>query len=278
VRVYVYYENSSSTAVNYTLDAPTPVGAGTYDDRNAAIRYSGTWSPVNNVTNANAATLTRSNTIRSVARLTFTGSRITRIYSMEPSNSGETVYIDGQLQTSPSSAAAETRRAVARTWDVSYGTHTIEVWANGAGYSDIDAFVVDIATVGAGIYDDTHSQIKFIGSWEGLAGIIGTWNTTMRRSNVVGSVVRFTFVGDNVTWYFSKDPTRGRAVVTIDGGTKGYYDLYAPTTQRQQSIVFDNLSAGTHIIHITVTNEKNPAATNYYLDVDHLDVIGGGCC
>jgi hypothetical protein len=96
----------------------------------------------------------------------------------------------------------------------------------------------------------------------------------MKRSNIAGDLVRLTFIGNQITWVYSKDYTRGIAAVTIDGVHRGYYNLFSPT-QRQQTLVFSGLGSGVHTFHITVTGQTTCSGQSYcntYVDVDALIV------
>jgi hypothetical protein len=256
------------------------LGAGTYDDANPAVfylltdTYAGNWAHMTNIADSAWNTLSWSNSIGDRVRFVFSGSRITRIYSMASNRGSETVIIDGVVQGTTSSYAPETRRQVAKTWSVAPGPHVIEVQVMGSNssFSDIDAFAVDIATVGSGPYDDTHTQNKYLGFWSAQTGVVDAYGNTLHWSNVAGAINRFTFTGNQITYVYSKAANRGKAAITIDGVNKGYIDLYAPSTQRQQSTTFSNLGPGTHTIHIMVSGQKNPSSSDYFVDVDRLTV------
>jgi hypothetical protein len=81
-----------------------------------------------------------------------------------------------------------------------------------------------------------------------------------------------TFLGSQVRYYFTRTYNRGKASVTIDGVDKGLVDLYAPSTQWQQSVNYANLGPGVHTIHIAVSGQRNPSSSGYFIDVDRLDV------
>jgi hypothetical protein len=273
------YGSGRIRAYEATLGA-RGLGAGTYDDANPAVfylltdTYAGNWSHVTNITDSLWNTLSWSNSIGDRVRFVFFGSRITRLYSMAYNRGSETVIIDGVVQGTATSYAPETRRQVAKTWSVAPGPHVIEVQAVGSDstFSDIDAFAVDIATVGAGTYDDPHAQIKYFGYWSPQTGVADAYGNTLHWSNVAGAFNRFTFTGSQITYVYSKAANRGKAAITIDGVNKGYVDLYASATQRQQSTTFSNLGSGTHTIHIQVSGLKNQASTDYFVDVDRLIV------
>lgn len=260
-----------------------PAGSGTYDAQHHALdgkviyRHpageQSLWGTLEDVALAAWGTLTYTAQPHRRAIFPFNGTSVSLLYSMASNRGRQSIFIDGVLKESFLARADETRRQVIRTWTgLPSGDHTIEVRSDGEGLMEVDAFANGIATVSAGSYDDAHGQNRYFGTWEALTGVAGTVGGTMHRSNTAGDVMRFTFVGNGITWKFSRDATRGIAAVTLDGVHQGYFDLYGPTL-RQQTLDFPALGPGTHTFHITVTGRNNNAgATNTYVDVDELIV------
>ncbi|NUM48857.1 MAG: hypothetical protein HUU38_29480 [Anaerolineales bacterium] len=213
-----------------------------------------------------------SNTPGDTVTFSFTGSRITRVYTMAYNRGQEDVYIDGYWQGQQSDYASTIRWQVGKTWSFDYGTHTIEVRNYGNGFIDLDAFIVDIPYVGSGSYDDPHSNFKYIGNWTHHCCTGNSYNLTRSWSRDPEDAVTFTFYGNSITYVFTKAPNRGKAVITIDGIHKEFLDLYADPIQWQVPKTYSNLGAGYHTIHISVCNCKNGAATDYFVDVDRFIV------
>jgi murein DD-endopeptidase MepM/ murein hydrolase activator NlpD len=241
-----------------------------YDNAHASVTYNGNWNHEPNVVNTSGNTLSSSSSTGSTARFSFTGRRISLLYSLIPNGGNSDIYINGQYRETISHRAPETRRQVIKTWELGYGNHTIEVRANGDGLSDVDAFVVNLAPVAAGSYDNAHPQWRYIGTWQPTTNVAGAYQDTVSWSATPGSVARFTFTGDRIEYVYSQTPHRGAAAITIDGVDKGYLDLYAPDVTRQQSTTFANLGPGVHVLHLTVTDQKAPEASNYGVDVDRV--------
>ena len=59
----------------------------------------------------------------------------------------------------------------------------------------------------------------------------------------------------------------------IDGQVKARIDLFSPDTQWQRQTVFDGLEPGPHIIEVRVTEQRNPASVDYFIDLDRLSAI-----
>lgn len=247
----------------------------TYDDSaTPPLVFTGNWTYSNNSPNAMMSTLHWSNVAGNSVVLNFSGSTITRFYSMANNRGSETVFIDGVLKGVYSSYAPETRRQIGRTWSgLSTGSHTIEVRVNSGGYySDIDAFAVDIAAVGEGVYDNSHTHVRYFGSWSDSSYTVGTYDNSLKISNSPQSGFRFAFTGDAITYIYSTSANRGRAAITIDGNNYGYIDQYSPDLRRQISKRFSGLGSGIHVINVVATGEKNPSSTDYYVDLDALIV------
>ena len=144
----------------------------------------------------------------------------------------------------------------------------------GNGFVDVDMYAVNISTVGAVTYDNSHSQFRYIPSngWAQQSGISGTYNNTQSLADVTGSFFRFAFDGSQVTYLFSRAANRGIAAITIDGNDLGTIDMWSSTTVRQQSLTWGNLGSGTHVLNVLVTGNKNSQSTGTFVDVDALIV------
>lgn len=293
IRIFNHYFNSNSKQFTNQLGVAIthmPYTVGTYDAQHHAsagptmyMPSGGTSSGWGTMSAADAAwqTLTYTGNIDHRAIFNFNGDRISLLYSMANNRGFYKVLIDGVERAYFNGYAPETRRQVIRTWSgLSAGDHTIEVIAWGGGLMEVDAFAVDQEhIIYTGTIDNTNSLMRFIGSWEALSNVTtpppGAFNGTMSRSRIANNVFRLTFQGTKVTWIYSKDYTRGRAAVTIDGVNRGEFNLFTNSTQRQQEITFSNLSPGIHTIHITVlgtTSCYNASYCDTMIDVDAIRV------
>lgn len=267
---------------------PLIASAGTYDDtfadgtRSYQITYGNapSWARVGNSPswyNAAGQTLSYTNVYNARANIKFNGSRITRRSTMASNRGQAQIYLDGQFWGTMNDQTAETRWQIARTWTfASNGTHTLEVRnvGGGGGYIDVDSFIVDVAGISSGTYDDYQtSNIQHIGSWTASANFPSAYNGTIRYSNTATSSAGTTFYGDRITYYYTAAANRGKASVTIDGVDYGYIDLYSATTQWQRSMSW-GLSLGYHTIFIGVSGQKNPASSDTYVDIDKFVVNG----
>lgn len=256
-----------------------PAGTATYDDNNLTyIQYFGTWnflsSPANGSSYQNAIFQTIHGTTdpNAYVRFCFTGSSITKFFSMAYNRGTEYVYIDGTLRSTYSSYAPEVRRQIGQTWELPYGQHTIEIRSdtNTSTSTDIDAFSVDIPTFGYATYDNTSSAIRYSGSSWINGQLSSAGKKTISSSNIDGEVARLTFRGDKLVVAYDRFSDRGLGTITIDGINGNYIDFYDPSRRPQTSRVYSGLGSGIHIA--TITNN----AGGKYIDVDYLTVTVDG--
>jgi hypothetical protein len=269
------------------------------DDTSSSLNWTGTWSTVSDTKAIyDSVRRTCSTSERKVA-LTFSGSTITLFYKMVPDGGVAFVTIDGQGVDRLDMFSPETRSQVGKTYTVSTGSHTIVFDNNPGGANSrnclyFDAFVVDIASVALvpGTYDNTTGLLvrKPSPSWYTYYASDAYYGSFYYTS-AAEAVFRVNFVGDSISWYFTKSPNRGQATVTIDGQIMSnncdasgyncniYWDLYNATVLRNQSLTFNGLGDGIH--HLVVTNYGtnrfgSTDPTSNYIDVDRIDVSNSG--
>ncbi len=238
------------------------------------ILMPGSWLHTSNWPKTYANTISYTAIQNDKVALTFTGSRITRIYAMANNRTNAEVFIDGVSQGQQTDYASTTRWQVAKTWSMpTSGTHTIEVQKIGSsGFIDLDAFIVDIPYVNSGTYDGTHSNCKYIGSWTLSSPWPLAYNSTLNWSKNTEDAFTFTFYGNSIYYFYTKASNRGKAAVTIDGVNMPLIDLYSASTVWQAQTTYTNLGTGIHTIHISVSGQKNANSSDYYVDVDKLMV------
>ena len=93
------------------------------------------------------------------------------------------------------------------------------------------------------------------------------------QEHLAGATASYTFSGTGVTWYTKIGPDQGRAQVSIDGVSKGTFDLYWTRAHYQMPRSFAGLTSGSHTITITVAG-KNAASSNALVSVDGFAVGG----
>jgi predicted outer membrane repeat protein len=115
-------------------------------------------------------------------------------------------------------------------------------------------------------YESTDPLIRYDG-WSG----IGSGNANggfFRWSNFTNDTMTYKFKGTSIKWITWKGTELGKAAVTIDGVSKGTFDLYRSATLWNYQILFGNLADAAHTIVIKVTGTKNANATDHFVPVD----------
>jgi subtilisin len=107
-----------------------------------------------------------------------------------------------------------------------------------------------------------------------------SWRTVLNNSAYGGRMEQdrtryaseaFTFTGTSIAWYSYRGPDQGWANVTIDGVSKGSFDLYRSSPLFRVRFAW-TVPAGTHTIKITPLGTKNSHSTNYWASVDAFAV------
>jgi hypothetical protein len=266
---YLYNPNSNrrlSSAADYWV---TPI---VYDNIYEAVGHKGLgWTGGYPFPRAFLQTESWSNQIGASSWFAFQGDRITWMFSKAFNRGWQDVYIDGSyIESINTDDDNDTLWQVHKTWGVAPGQHVIEIRRQDAGatYTDLDAYVLNIVRQ-QGVHDDASGGIQYIGAWTHGAGWQGPLNGTVSWSNTADDAIVFTFVGDGITYWYTRAWNRGIAKVTIDGNFVQTIDLYAPNVAWQQSIRWP-LADGTHTLHIAVTGDRNPNSQGTYIDVDQL--------
>lgn len=175
------------------------VGPGVYDDRDSHITYVGTWGQNTNAGDFDG-THSYSNTSGSTASLTFTGTQVSYVYSLNSNRGYAQISIDGSVVTPQLDAYSATwiSQKLATYSGLSNSTHTVTLAFTGqsdsqatANYVTLDAFVVGIS------FDDTNPTVAYSSGW-GTAVITGDWDGNHHSTDVAGSA-SFVFAGTFVT-------------------------------------------------------------------------------
>jgi RHS repeat-associated protein len=238
---------------------------GYVDDASTLMRYSGTWEPLTAVAHTDNGTMTRTSAADSSVALTFSGNRIAYVYSMGPDRGTVLICIDGvPVLDDPSDTytlnayAPQYMRGVVRTFEVTPGTHTIEIIAlEDSKYIDIDGLSVDAGYRTEGTYDDRDSLIYYFdaGEWVDVEDTLytGTISNTLRYSDEPYAFLRFTFYGTQVQLRYRSGPQRSEAVISIDGSYPERLDQRFPHYQSGQAWMSPALELGYHTITMMVS-------------------------
>lgn len=154
----------------------------TYDNTNSAIRYTGT-SWVNGLLpGAGRGTVSSSNTVVELARLTFQGEKLVIVYTKRPDRSNAVITIDGVNKGSVNMYAASDQKQYSLVYDsLGSGVHIVNITNNAGGlYIDIDYITVMIS-----FYAQIFPRHTIPGGFVGAAAIITTPNPPHYKGKLV---------------------------------------------------------------------------------------------
>jgi hypothetical protein len=133
------------------------------------------------------------------------------------------------------------------------------------------------ATPAGGKFDNTHSGWIYSFGWSLASGTgyEGAFNGNLHLTQTAGAVATFTCENTLVfDFAYSMAPNRGKFELFVNGQSRGVFDAYSPTVQRQ---VFA-LGGGYYVSpaqNITVTIKSlgtaNAASTGTFVDVDYVE-------
>lgn len=152
--------NTTSTSTSTVLRTNTPGGvltstatlstatsADTYDDTDARLTYSGSWTSQTGVSGAYQGTLHISNANGNTIAFSFTSQEIHVFYQAGPSLGSMTITIDGLGSPAISQAQNVTQIKEWSSGLLTSGLHSIMITHSGGGSINIDSLVVPVPTV-----------------------------------------------------------------------------------------------------------------------------------
>jgi len=123
-----------------------------------------------------------------------------------------------------------------------------------------------------GIYDDSDPRISLRAAWSTDTQFQEADRHTLTYTKIPGATASLAFHGSAVTYVYTRLFNRGIADVVVDGVLKDRIDLYSARIQWKSRTRYGGLGHGPHTILIRVTGERNPAATDCFIDVDSFIV------
>jgi hypothetical protein len=92
---------------------------------------------------------------------------------------------------------------------------------------------------------------------------------------ITGSGAVVNFSGTGITWIGKKGPQYGIASYSIDGGAPQTVDNYNSTKVNQNpNVTVSGLSADSHVLSISLLDQKNAASVDYWQTIDGFTVDG----
>ncbi|SFA74993.1 Alpha-L-fucosidase [Cohnella sp. OV330] len=130
---------------------------------------------------------------------------------------------------------------------------------------------------GVQVTDDADAAFAYAGTWgTSIPSGTGYYSNTGHFTKTPGSYVQYTFNGTNVVWSGVKGPDHGTADVYIDNVLDQSVNLYAANRFVDTEIYSKTgLAPGSHTIKIVARSDKDAASTDYYVEVDRMNVATG---
>jgi hypothetical protein len=139
--------NTPSSLSTSTATLSTPAAGNTYDDTDARIQYTGSWSSQTGVSGAYQGTLHISNANGNSIEFSFTSQEIHVFYQAGPSLGSMTITIDGLGSPAISQAQNVTQIKEWSSGVLTAGSHNIVITHSSGGSINIDSLVVPVPTV-----------------------------------------------------------------------------------------------------------------------------------
>ena len=131
-----------------------------------------------------------------------------------------------------------------------------------------------IVSLTPGVYQETNNNFIYNGAWTNQNATEYNGGTA-KISNTNGNTVSFSFIGTGFKWIGLSGPSVGIAKVTVDGVDSTVNGYSSSSTFKKVLFQCSGLNLGTHTVTITVTNSKDPKASNYYQAIDSIEVVEG---
>jgi hypothetical protein len=126
--------------------------------------------------------------------------------------------------------------------------------------------------VGLGTYDDTHSALRYSGTWENIASLSG-YGGSYHFSEDTSAVLEFVFVGTDVAVQYVSFKNFGIFEVYIDGLLLGEVDSYAPDGTFGQVFRVGGLPNNVHTLTLRNTARRNPSSAGNVVAIDAILVL-----
>ncbi len=127
-------------------------------------------------------------------------------------------------------------------------------------------------------FDDTDSNLTYVGAWEFLKRDYENYNRTQVGSRTAGNKLQFKFDGTMVAILGTLDLDGGKAEVYIDGSPTpdATIDLYSPTRKFHRAIYTKSgLSVGEHTLELVPLGTHISPSIDDFVRIDSIEVGGG---
>ena len=203
----------------------------------------------------------------STAAYSFSGSSVVWYTIKDPYQGVASVSIDGHSKGTVNNYASTAAYKVAHSYTgLGSGTHTISIRVTGSKGSSAgkDVRVSIDAFKDSGTYKGTPTVSYRWASVSSSLADAGSY----RAARYSGTYMTFVFRGTSIDWRTILGPGMGRALVYVDGVSKGTFDNYSGVTIPKYLRHIGGLSDAVHTLKIMVSSTRNTSASDSVIVVD----------
>ena len=215
--------------------------------------YNGSYA-VNNMAGASAA-------------YAFSGTSVVWYTVKDPYQGVASVTIDGHSKGTFNDYAATAAYKVAHSFTgLGSGSHTISIRVTGTKGSSAgkDVRVSIDAFKDSGTYKGTPTMSYRWASVSSTTADGGSY----RAARFSGTSMTFVFRGTSIDWRTILGPGMGRALVYVDGVSKGTFDNYSGVTITKYLRHIGGLTDAVHTLKVMVSSSRNASASDSVIVVD----------
>ena len=236
--------------------------------------FAGTLSTVEAYDTGFVSPMQTTTTLTSSLNPSAAGQSVTYNATVAPTPDGGTVgFTDNGVTLSGCAAvtvSTSTGSAPCMTSYGSAGTHTIVASYSGDSSYTASSGSLNQQVLASTTYEESSPEVV-CDTWVG-ANDDAASGGSYRSSATKGATASFHFSGAAVTWITRMAADQGMASVTIDGASKGSFDLYSSTPHNQVAESFAGLTSSGHKIVIKVSGKRDAASTGTAVAVDAFSV------
>jgi IPT/TIG domain len=266
--------SATSSADQFTYVAP--YAKVRYDQTNAKIAYSGSWSAFSKGA-AYQGSYGRSSSSGAKATIYFTGTRLDWIGMKGTTPGYVDVYLDGVKKATINLYASVATYQVNlwSTGDIADGAHKVELVRSSSStsgkYVVLDAVDIWGTITGPTRYDQTNTNIVYSGTWAKFTKT-AAYNGSYGRSSTSGASATIYFTGTRLDWIGMKGTTTGIVDVYLDGVKKTTIDLTASVATYKVNLwSTGNLSDGAHYVTLV---RSSSSKSGKFIVLDAVDIWG----
>ena len=116
-------------------------------------------------------------------------------------------------------------------------------------------------------------RFQYDANWGLTTGLPDMYAGTANWSHTAGATGTFRFTGSQVALHAVRDVDQGIMTVAVDGGTAQTVDNYAPARNASGTVwTSPVLAAGTHVLTIVNTGQRDSASAGINIAVDRADI------